>query len=101
MNIIKNYFRCRGTKISPLASFTDAVIGAGEVVTKDIGQYEIWAGNPARFIRKRFDDDIIEKLLASEWWNWSDEELYLYGKTFVNVEEFLTFIGKCEKGVTK
>lgn len=30
-----------------------AVVGAGSIVTKDIPPYEIWAGNPARFIKKR------------------------------------------------
>jgi UDP-2-acetamido-3-amino-2,3-dideoxy-glucuronate N-acetyltransferase len=30
-----------------------AVVGAGSVVTKDIPDYEVWAGNPARFIKKR------------------------------------------------
>ena len=44
-----------------------AVIGAGSIVTKDVGLYEIWAGNPARFIQKRFDDEIIEILLKSQW----------------------------------
>ncbi len=39
-----------------------AVIGMGSVVTKNIGAYEIWAGNPARFIRKRFDDSVIAEL---------------------------------------
>jgi len=32
---------------------TGAVIGAGSVLTKDVGEYEIWAGNPARFIKHR------------------------------------------------
>lgn len=31
----------------------DSVIGAGSIVLKDIGEKEIWAGNPAKFIRKR------------------------------------------------
>ena len=52
-----------------------AVIGAGSVVTKDIGDYEIWAGNPARFIRKRFPDEIIAGLKELSWWDWSDEEI--------------------------
>jgi acetyltransferase-like isoleucine patch superfamily enzyme len=32
---------------------TGAVIGAGSVLAKDVGEYEIWAGNPAKFIRHR------------------------------------------------
>ena len=46
-----------------------AVVGMGAVVVKDIGPYEIWAGNPAHFIRKRFPDETISKLLQSKWWN--------------------------------
>lgn len=66
-----------------------AVIGAGSVVTKDVGPYEIWAGNPARFIRKRFDDETIRKLLESKWWDWDDEKLYREGRTFISIDEFI------------
>lgn len=52
-----------------------AVIGMGSVITKDIGPYEIWAGNPAKLIKKRFDEHIISELLRSAWWNASDVEL--------------------------
>lgn len=65
------------------------MIGAGSVVTKDVGPYEIWAGNPARFIRKRFDDKTIEALLTVKWWNMSDEELLKYGNHIPDVNEFL------------
>ena len=68
-----------GVKISD-----GAVIGAGSVVTKDVGPYEIWAGNPARFIRKRFEDETIEKLLKSEWWNWDEDKLIKEGYKFVS-----------------
>jgi acetyltransferase-like isoleucine patch superfamily enzyme len=47
-----------------------AVIGANAVVTKNIGPYEVYAGNPARFIKKRFSDAEIMKLLEMKWWNW-------------------------------
>lgn len=47
-----------------------AVIGTNSLITKNIGDYEIWGGNPARFIKKRFDDDKIAFLLELEWWNW-------------------------------
>jgi chloramphenicol O-acetyltransferase type B len=47
-----------------------AVVGARAVVTKDIGPYEIHAGNPAKLIRKRFSDETIELLTQIQWWNW-------------------------------
>jgi phosphonate metabolism protein (transferase hexapeptide repeat family) len=52
---------------------TGAVIGSGAVVTKSVQPYEIVVGVPAKPIRKRFSEDVIELLLASEWWNWSRE----------------------------
>lgn len=58
---------------------TGAVVGMGSVLTKDVGPYEIWAGNPARLIRKRFDDETIGLLLESRWWELSDEELRRMG----------------------
>jgi len=47
-----------------------AVVGAMAVVTKDVEPYGIVAGNPARTIGKRFDDDTIRKLLEIRWWDW-------------------------------
>ena len=45
-----------------------AVIGAGSVVTKDVDAYSITAGNPATHRRFRFDEDMREMLLRSNWW---------------------------------
>lgn len=47
-----------------------AIVGSRAVVTKDVEPYAIVAGNPARVIRKRFDDDTISMLLQLQWWNW-------------------------------
>jgi serine acetyltransferase len=52
-----------------------AIIGARFVVTKNVGPYEVWAGNPAKLIRKRFSDDVIELLLKIQWWNWNIEKI--------------------------
>jgi len=66
-----------------------AVIGMGSVVVKDIGPYEIWAGNPAKLIRKRFDDGIINHILSTDWYNWEDSKIKKYAKYFNNVELFI------------
>lgn len=64
-----------------------AVIGMGSIVTKDIGAYEIWGGNPAKMIRKRFDDETISKLEESKWWKWSDDKLLNYAESFISPKE--------------
>lgn len=50
-----------------------AVIGAGAVVTKDVEPYSIVAGVPAKKIKMRFDDKIIEALEEIKWWDWPIE----------------------------
>lgn len=52
-----------------------AIIGAGAVVVKDVAPYEIVGGVPAKRIRLRFDEAIIEQLLASKWWEKEDDVL--------------------------
>ena len=69
-----------------------AVIGMGSVVTKDVGPYEIWAGNPAKLIRKRFDNETIDKLLKSQWWNWEDEKIKEYADSFNSPQVFMNLL---------
>lgn len=52
-----------------------AIIGARSVVISDVEPYTIVAGSPARPIRKRFDDETIEKLLKIKWWDLSDDDV--------------------------
>jgi len=52
-----------------------AIIGAKSVVTKDIEAYGIYAGNPAKLIRYRFDQNVREKLLKLAWWDWKHEKI--------------------------
>jgi len=52
-----------------------AIIAARSVVVKDVAPYTIVGGNPAKVIRKRFSDEIIEQLVKIEWWNWDYEKI--------------------------
>jgi chloramphenicol O-acetyltransferase type B len=62
--------------IMPGVKISDgAMVAARAVVTKDIGPYEIWGGNPARFIKKRFSDNDIDKILQIKWWDWEVEKI--------------------------
>lgn len=53
-----------------------AVIAAGAVVSKNVPPYSIIGGVPAKVIRKRFPDEIAEKLIAIAWWDWPQEQLF-------------------------
>jgi acetyltransferase-like isoleucine patch superfamily enzyme len=46
-----------------------AVLGCGSIVTKDVKPYSIVAGNPAKLIRYRFSEEVINELLDIAWWD--------------------------------
>ena len=52
-----------------------AIIAAYSIVTKDVSPYSVVGGNPAKLIKKRFDDQLIEALLTLQWWNLPSDEL--------------------------
>ncbi len=52
-----------------------AIIGANAVVGSDVAPYTKVVGNPARAIKKRFDDEMIELLLKFKWWDKSIDEI--------------------------
>ena len=52
-----------------------AIIGANSVVGSDVAPYTIVVGNPAKVLRKRFDDELIDMLLRFKWWDRSIEEI--------------------------
>jgi acetyltransferase-like isoleucine patch superfamily enzyme len=49
-----------------------AVIGAGAVVLRDVADYAVVAGNPAKILRYRFDEDRRKQLQNLRWWDWPD-----------------------------
>ena len=52
-----------------------AVIGTRAVVTKDVEPYSIVGGVPAKTIRPRFEQPVIDALLSLKWWDWPEEKV--------------------------
>ena len=52
-----------------------AIVASGAVVTKDVSPFMIVAGVPAQPVRARFSQDVIDRLLALAWWDWSHDRL--------------------------
>lgn len=52
-----------------------AIVAARAVVTRDVPPYTLVAGNPAREVRRRFDDATVAALLRIRWWDWPVERI--------------------------
>lgn len=63
----------RSTIMSNVKISDGSIVACHSVVTKDIPPYEIWGGVPAKFIKKRFSDEIIQMFLTIKWFNWPEE----------------------------
>lgn len=60
---------CNSTILRGVSIGHGAVIGANSLVNKDVPPYAIVVGSPAKMIRFRFEDNIIEGLLKTKWWD--------------------------------
>ena len=52
-----------------------AIIAAYSVVVKDVPAYTVYGGNPAKFIKDRFDTELKDLLLRFRWWDLEPEQL--------------------------
>ena len=67
------------------------IAGAGAVITKDVPDYAIVVGVPARILRFRFEPDQIEALNKIKWWDWSDDKIREnFDDFYLPVEEFIS-----------
>ncbi len=66
-----------------------AIIGSGAVVTKDVPDYAIVGGVPARIIRYRFSPEQIEALNRIKWWDWDDKTIADRYDEFFDIDKFI------------
>ncbi len=66
-----------------------AIVAAGSVVTRDVEDYSIVGGVPAKHIRYRFEQSEIEALKAMKWWDWPVEKIKERAKGFASIEQLL------------
>jgi virginiamycin A acetyltransferase len=57
-----------------------AVVAAASVVSADVPPYAIVAGNPARIVRRRYEDADVERLLTAAWWDWPVEAVTAHAR---------------------
>ena len=71
-----------------------AIIGARSIVTGTIPPYAIAAGNPARVIRMRFDEQTVNLLLKLQWWSWDAKKIADNLRTLTNcsLEDLRTLV---------
>lgn len=66
------------------------IAGAGAVITKDVPDYAIVAGVPARIIRYRYPEEQIKALNEIAWWNWPDEKIrQCYDDFYEDIDVFI------------
>lgn len=66
------------------------IAAAGAVITKDVPDYAVVAGIPARIIRYRYSSEQIKQLNRIAWWNWPDEKIReFYNDFFIDIDDFI------------
>lgn len=55
-----------------------AILASKAYITKDVPDYAIVGGIPARVLKMRFDDETIKKLLKVQWWKWPEEKIKMH-----------------------
>jgi acetyltransferase-like isoleucine patch superfamily enzyme len=70
-----------------------AVIGAMAVVTKNVEPYSVVVGNPAKHIKSRFPETLVESLIKIKWWDWPENKIKESQELFQNPEAFISKYG--------
>lgn len=91
INIGNDVWLGRNVLITNGSNIGNGVIaGAGAVITKDVPDYAVVVGVPARIIRYRYTPEQIAALNRIQWWDWSDDEIReRYDDFYLPIEEFI------------
>jgi acetyltransferase-like isoleucine patch superfamily enzyme len=89
--IIKNdvWIGARAIILDGVTIGNGAIVATGSIVTKNVPDYAIVGGVPAKIIKMRFNDDKVKFLLESQWWDWSDDKIKLFSQNFRSIDEFI------------
>ncbi|PKP92108.1 MAG: chloramphenicol acetyltransferase [Alphaproteobacteria bacterium HGW-Alphaproteobacteria-14] len=87
----------RVTVLSGVTIGDGAVVMAGAVVSRDVAPYAVVGGVPARFIRQRFDDATVERLLRLRWWDWPRARIIAAGP-YLLCDDIAAFLDQAEQG---
>lgn len=74
----------------PLVVGDGAVIASDSVVVKNVPPYAIVGGNPAKIIKFRFPEDVIESMLRIKWWDWTLDKIHDNFKYFNDIDKFIS-----------
>ena len=81
--------RLKASGAKPLTIGTGAVVAADSVVVSDVPPFAIVGGNPAKFIKWRFPEEIRQKLSQIRWWDWSLEKIYHCRHDLLDPQKFV------------
>jgi acetyltransferase-like isoleucine patch superfamily enzyme len=86
-----------GSNVTIMSGITigdGAVIANNSHVIKNVEPYSLVGGNPAKFIKYRFTQEQIKKLLEINWWNWEDDKINKFIPLLCNnnIDEFINSV---------
>jgi probable biosynthetic protein (TIGR04098 family) len=90
------WIAANATILSGVAIGDGAVVGAGSVVIHDVPPYAVVFGNPARVMRKRFADDVVEELLKLRWWDLGAEQVQAL-RPLLQSDDVESLIAQCRR----
>lgn len=89
---------CANVVILPGVTIGDgAIVAAGAVVTKDVPPYAIVGGVPAKIIKYRFSEDVINELIKIKWWNWEIDKIEENMEYLYQPDKFIEEFGKIKE----